>query len=55
MSNETKRVQEIAAAYYDDKIDYDQLRSLVGAEDASNFRVLKQQLEDDFVDSVVDL
>lgn len=46
--------QEIAAAYYDDEIDSDQLRSLVGAEEAANLRVLKQQLDEDFVDEVAD-
>jgi len=39
--------QEIADAYYDDTISYEQLADLVGHEDAANFRVLKQQLESD--------
>lgn len=47
--------QEIAAAYYDDEISYDQLKALVGAEEASNFRALKQQLDEGFVDEVADL
>ncbi|MWV38868.1 hypothetical protein [Natrialba sp. INN-245] len=47
--------QEIAAAYYDDEISYEQLKSLVGAEEAANFRVLKQQLDEGFVDEVADL
>ncbi|MCU4743183.1 hypothetical protein OB955_05670 [Halobacteria archaeon AArc-m2/3/4] len=47
--------QEIAAAYYDDEITYDQLTALVGAEEAANFRVLKQQLNEGFVEDVVDL
>jgi predicted transcriptional regulator len=46
--------QEIAAAYYDDKITFEQLKSLVGAEEAANLRVLKQQLDEDFVDEVAD-
>lgn len=46
--------QEIAAAYYDDEISYDQLKSLVGAEEAANLRVLKQQLNEDFVDDVAE-
>ncbi|MGB9965055.1 hypothetical protein [Halobacterium sp. CBA1126] len=46
--------QEIAAAYYDDEISYDQLKSLVGAEEAANLRVLKQQLDEDFVDDVAE-
>jgi hypothetical protein len=48
-------VQEIAAAYYDDEITFDQLKSLLGAEQAANFRVLKQQLDEDFVDEVAEL
>jgi predicted transcriptional regulator len=44
--------QEIAAAYYDDQITYEELKSLVGAEQAANFRVLKQQLDEGFVDDV---
>lgn len=47
--------QEIAAAYYDDEITYDQLKALVGAEEATNRRVLKQQLDEDFVDDVAEL
>jgi hypothetical protein len=45
-------VQEIADAYYDDQISHDQLKSLVGAEKAANFRVLKEQLDTDYVDDV---
>lgn len=48
-------VQEIAAAYYDDEITFDQLKALVGAEEAANFRVLKQQLSEDFLDDVSEL
>ncbi|GGN24370.1 hypothetical protein [Halarchaeum nitratireducens] len=47
-------VQEIAAAYYDDEITYDQLKSLVGAEESANLRVLKEQLDDDYIDDVAD-
>lgn len=47
-------LQEIAEAYYDDAISFEQLKSLVGAEEAANLRVLKQQLSDDFVDEVAD-
>jgi hypothetical protein len=46
--------QEMAAAYYDDDISFDQLETLVGAEEAANLRVLKQQLDEDFVDEVAD-
>ncbi|GAA0297850.1 MULTISPECIES: hypothetical protein [Halarchaeum] len=48
-------VQEIAAAYYDDGITYEQLKSLVSAEDAANSRVLKEQLDQDYIDDVADL
>ena len=48
-------VQEIAGAYYDDEITYEQLKALVGAEEAANLRVLKQQLDVDFADEVAEL
>ncbi|WP_090506419.1 hypothetical protein [Natronorubrum sediminis] len=47
--------QEIAAAYYDDEITFDQLTELVGREEAANFRVLKQQLNDEYIDEIADL
>jgi len=47
--------QEIAAAYYDGKISFEQLEALVGAEEAANLRVLKQQLDEAFVDEVADI
>ena len=47
--------QEIAAAYYDDEISFDQLKSLLGAEEAANFRVLKEQLAADYVDELAEL
>lgn len=47
-------MQEIAAAYYDDEISFDQLKALVGAEEAANLRVLKQQLDEEFHDEVAD-
>ncbi|MBX0325828.1 hypothetical protein EGH21_22680 [Halomicroarcula sp. F13] len=47
--------QEIADAYYDDVITYEQLKALIGAEEASNLRVLKQQLDEEFVDGVAKL
>jgi metal-responsive CopG/Arc/MetJ family transcriptional regulator len=46
--------QEIAAAYYDDEITFQQLKALVGAEEAANFRVLKQQLNEEFIDEIAD-
>jgi len=51
-ANDDTLTQEIAAAYYDDEISYEQLKALVGAEEAANIRVLKQQLDEDFVDDV---
>jgi len=45
-------VQEIADAYYDDVISHEELESLVGAEKAANFRVLKQQLDSDYVEDI---
>jgi hypothetical protein len=46
--------QEMTAAYYDDDIAFDQLKTLVGAEEAANLRILKQQLDGAFVDGVAD-
>jgi len=54
-THEDTLVQEIAAAYYDGEITFDQLKSLVGAEKAANFRVLKQQLDEDFVEELAEL
>ncbi|MFC5973631.1 hypothetical protein ACFPYI_20060 [Halomarina salina] len=48
-------VQEIAGAYYDDEISYEQLKALVGAEEAANVRVLKQQLDEGYVDDLAEL
>jgi hypothetical protein len=41
--------QEIAGAYYEDEITLDQLKNLVGGVEAANFRVLKQQLSEEFI------
>lgn len=46
--------QEIAAAYYDGEITDEQLNALVGAEEAANFRVLKQQLSDDYIEGIAE-
>lgn len=48
-------VQEIAAAYYDGEISYEQLTALLGAEEAANIRVLKQQLDDGYVEEIAGL
>jgi len=47
-------VQEIAAAYYDDEITSKQVETLLGAAEAANLQVLKQQLDDDFIDEIVE-
>lgn len=47
--------QEIAAAYYDGEISTEQLKSLLGAEEAANFRVLKQQLSADYIEELAEL
>lgn len=47
--------QEIAGAYYDGDIEFDQLVGLVGHEEAANFRVLKRQLSDDFAGELAEL
>lgn len=44
--------QEIAGAYYDGKISFEELRELLGHEEAANFRVLKQQLNEEFIEDV---
>lgn len=46
--------QEIAGAYYDDEITFEQLKSLVGKEEAANFRVLKAQLDEDFAEELAE-
>jgi len=51
-SHDDTLTQEIAAAYYDGEISNDQLKALVGAEEAANLRVLKQQLDEDFIDDI---
>lgn len=43
--------QEVAEAYYDDEISFEQLKNLVGHEEAANFRVLKRQLSEEFLDN----
>ena len=51
-SDEVK--QEIAEAFYDDEITFEELKRLVGHEEAANFRLLKTQLADEFVDEVAE-
>ncbi|WP_135827822.1 hypothetical protein [Halorussus halobius] len=47
--------QEIAGAYYDDEISFEQLKSLVGTEEAANFRVLKRQLDEELTDELTEV
>lgn len=54
-THDDELTQEIAMAYYEDEISFEQLNVLVGAEEAANLRVLKQQLDEDFVDEVAQL
>nr|WP_247004096.1 hypothetical protein [Halosolutus gelatinilyticus] len=54
MTDEDTVTQEIAAACYDDEITIDQLTELVSAEAAANLRVLKQQLDETFINEVAD-
>ncbi|QIO24412.1 hypothetical protein G9465_18205 [Haloarcula sp. JP-L23] len=51
-SDEVK--QEIAEAFYDDDITFEELKALVGHEEAANFRLLKQQLSEAFLDDVAE-
>jgi len=37
------------------RISFEQLEARVGAQKGANFRVLKRQLDEDFVDELVDL
>jgi hypothetical protein len=46
--------QEIAAAYYDDEISFEQLKTLVGDKKAANLRVLKRQLSEDFIAEIAE-
>lgn len=46
--------QEIAEAYYADAISFEQLKGLVGHEEAANFRVLKEQLDEEFIDETAE-
>ncbi|ELY51670.1 hypothetical protein [Natronolimnohabitans innermongolicus] len=46
-SDEEQVQQAIANAYYEDRLEYEQVKAIVGVETAQNFRVLKRQLTDD--------
>ncbi|MDL0121097.1 hypothetical protein [Halobacterium salinarum] len=46
--------QELADAYYGDDITFEELRAVVGHEEAANFRVLKTQLDEEFIDATAE-
>lgn len=46
--------QEIAGAYYDGEINYAQLKDLVGHEEAANFKILKRQLSEEFIEDTAE-
>jgi hypothetical protein len=46
--------QEIAGAYYDEEITFGELQDLVGHEAAANFRVLKEQLDEAFLEETTE-
>lgn len=46
-TDEERVRQAIANAYYEDELEYDAVKAVVGVEDAQNFRVLKHQLTDE--------
>lgn len=48
-SDEERVRQAIANAYYEDRLTFEQVKAIVGAEAAQNFRVLKHQLTDDSI------
>lgn len=53
-SHDDDVTQEIAGAYYDDEIDFEQLKALLGHEEAANVRVLKGQLSEEFVEETAE-
>ena len=53
-SHDDDVTQELAGAFYDDEITFEQLKALVGHEEAANFRVLKTQLSEDFLEETAD-
>ena len=53
-SHDDEVKQEIAGAYYDGAITFQQLTALLGHEEAANVRLLKQQLSDEFLDETAE-
>ena len=54
-AHDDRLTQEIAGAYYDDDIGFEELRALIGPEEAANFRVLKRQLDESLTEELADL
>lgn len=46
-SNEAQVQEAIANAYYEDRLEFEQVQAVVGRQQAQNFRLLKQQLSDE--------
>ncbi len=55
IARDDELVQEIAGAYYDDEITFEQLQGLVSHEKAANFRVLKRQLSEEYTEELTEL
>lgn len=53
-SHDDEIKQEIAGAYYEGDITFQQLKELVGHEEAANFRVLKDQLGEEFLEATAE-
>jgi metal-responsive CopG/Arc/MetJ family transcriptional regulator len=54
ISHDDDMKQEIADAYYEDEITFEQLAELIGHEEAENVRVLKGQLREEFLEEAAD-
>jgi metal-responsive CopG/Arc/MetJ family transcriptional regulator len=53
-SHDDDITQAIARAYYEDDITFQQLKELVGHEEAANLRVLKDQLSEEFLEETAE-
>jgi len=53
-AHEDDITQEIAGAYYENDITFEQLKALVGHEEAANVRVLKRQLSEEFLEDTAE-
>ena len=54
ISHDDDMKQEIADAYYEDEITFEQLAELIGHEEAENVRILKEQLREEFLKEAAD-